>query len=90
MNDNCESMSHVFKQACTWKSLKPVEVVEILYGVVKAKTCHQASGEFILAEVNKKLSISRDEWHKLNKTQKDRKFKKFTNTCKEQVAYSVD
>ena len=81
-NNNCESINHVLKQACSWRSLKLVDlilklhmVVESQYREVQRAIC--GMGGFILIDEFKKCSVPRDIWFLKDQKQKARHMQKY-------------
>ncbi|GFO46826.1 hypothetical protein PoB_007333100 [Plakobranchus ocellatus] len=78
MNNCCESVNHILKQAVSWKSQELVDLIHKLHSVVQRqfKELRRAltdTGEFVLCPDFAKLKISRDVW--LNLEQKQKKIK---------------
>ncbi|GFN89019.1 hypothetical protein PoB_001552500 [Plakobranchus ocellatus] len=82
MNNCCESINHILKQAVSWKSQKLVDLIHKLHSVVQMqfKELRRAltdTGEFVLCPDVAKFKISRDVWLNLEQKQKIKNIKKF-------------
>ena len=94
-NNNCESINHVLKQACSWRSLKLVDlilklhmVVETQYREVQRAIC--GMGGFVLTDEFKKFSVPRDIWFLKDQKQKARHMQKYFFSIKESVSRSTN
>lgn len=94
-NNNCESINHVLKQACAWKSLELVDLVQKLHMVVEGqyREIQRAIcgiGDFRLVEEYKKFGVPRDVWIEKDSKQKKRHLRKYALCIKETLIRSTN
>ncbi|GFN94563.1 hypothetical protein PoB_002106900 [Plakobranchus ocellatus] len=75
MNNCCESVNHILKQAVSWKSQKLVDLSHKLHSVIERqfkelRRTLTDKGDFALCTNFAKSKISRDVWLNLSKTKK--------------------
>ncbi|GFO24338.1 hypothetical protein PoB_005084300 [Plakobranchus ocellatus] len=94
-NNNCESLNQCLKQALSWRSLKPVELVQKLHSIIK--TQHRevlraicGVGKFVLVDEYQKFGVPKDVWYFYSGKQQRRHMKKFANTTKECLIRSTN
>ena len=81
-NNHCESMNHIIKLSCNWKSLRMTELTERLHNIVKLQYADlrrsiYGQGNYELRGINAKYRVTQSVWNSMNEEKKNEHFNKF-------------
>ena len=81
-NNSCESMNHILKLACNWRSQKQPELVDIIFKIVRLqyadiKRAIYGMGNYELTPWMEKLKVSQVHWSAKSEEDKEQHFQKF-------------